>query len=208
MLPQSEIGNITLNISSVCYFIFYLPQILHNLAYKKVDHLSMWMQFILCIATMADLLYGFGRGMPWQYRAVTIVGLISLAIQQWQICWYSHRSHLKMTLLLGTLLALSIYCVVHKNLNMTALMLAGMLAQLGGMVYALPQIMKNFAIRTSDGLSFYFIVLGILLDACDSISAWTLNWDFPSKIGSPLAIAFSLVLLGQFFAYRTRIGWI
>jgi uncharacterized protein with PQ loop repeat len=208
MLSQSEIGNITLNISSVFYFIFYLPQILHNVVYKKVDHLSMGMQIILCIATMADLIYGIGRSMPWQYRTVTMVGLISLAIQQWQICLYSQRSHFKMTLSLAVLLALSIYCVVNKSLNVTMLMLVGMVAQLGGMVYALPQIMKNFVIRTSDGLSFYFIVLGIFLDSCDTISAWTLNWDFPSKIGSPLAIAFSLVLLGQFFAYRTRIGWI
>jgi hypothetical protein len=39
---------------------------------------------------------------------------------------------------------------------------------------------------------------------CDSISAWTLNWGFPSKIGSPIGLLFGIVLLWQGYAYKDQ----
>ena len=45
---------------------------------------------LLCLLLISwcDLIYGFGREMQWQYRMVTVVGLLSLSIQHYQFGRY------------------------------------------------------------------------------------------------------------------------
>lgn len=206
----TTLGHISLNISFGFYLIFYFPQLIHNLKQKNILELSLLTHFILCTATIADLIYGFGRDMQWQYCIVTIIGLMCLTIQHIQICYHTAinfsnklRIVLVSCILLSALLA-TIYFVTAKLLTMEYSLMAGIVAQIGLLTFTIPQIIKNYQDSTTIGLSIYFVLLNTLLNVCDSITAWTLNWDFPSKIGSPLALILNGILLWQFWWYKKQ----
>lgn len=198
-----NVGCFTLNVSFFLYLIFYCPQLIHNLKEKNLRELSLLMHFILCIATIADLIYGFGRDMQWQYRVVTLVSLIGLTIQHLQICSaICNRQTLLMSFILGTALIFSIFSVYFNFLPKELAIAAGAIAQVGVFIFTLPQIIKNHRGNTAIGVSIYFVFLTVILNILDTISAWTLNWDWPSKFGSPFALVLALVLLRQFWLYK------
>lgn len=204
----TTLGHFTLNLSFFLYLIFYLPQLIHNLKKTHLQELSLLMHVILCIATIADLLYGFGREMQWQYRLVTIVSLVCLSIQHLQICYYRIVKNTSLLwLLTGGLslaLGLAIFSIYMHILSTEIAIGGGIVAQIGLFTFTIPQIIKNYRDQTTIGVSIYFVLFSVLLNLLDSISAWTLGWDYPSKIGSPAALLLSSFLLWQFKLYRAR----
>lgn len=205
------VGHITLNLSTAMYLVWFIPQVLLNFKRKDTEGLSMLMHGILCIGYLSDLIYGFGLQMQWQYRLVTIVGLISLTIQHYQFGRYGlHRFNEKLAFLFLnfiyiTLFSYVIYTLNFNHNNHSFYDSIGMLTNVCWLSYMLPQIFKNYLNKSTVGLSRYFIGIAIFLNVCDMTSAWTLDWDYPSKIGPVIAIVGNLLLLGQVFYYGTRI---
>lgn len=204
------ISQITLNTSLCIYFIWFAPQIFLNFKRKNTQGFSIGMHNILCIAYLSDLMYGIGRDMQWQYRMVTIVGLLSLAIQHYQFFRYGWHDikqrtiHTVLTMLYLCVLgyiALSIYANQHTQAYDD---LAGMLANLCWLSYMLPQIIKNYRNQSTVGLSISFVFLAIFINCCDSISAWSLDWDYPSKVGPIMALMGNTILLLQVFYYARK----
>ncbi|HVY53713.1 MAG TPA: PQ-loop repeat-containing protein, partial [Gammaproteobacteria bacterium] len=70
------------------------------------------------------------------------------------------------------------------------------------MLYAWPQVIKNFSTRTSKGISLSTVGLSIIMSIGDLIAAYALDWPWPSKIGALLAIVPKLILLWQCFYYN------
>lgn len=79
------LGEITLNLSCVLYFFFYLPQLWHNLKYQCIDELSLSFHALLFISATADLFYGFGRIIQWQYCLISVVLFVCLLFQHAQL---------------------------------------------------------------------------------------------------------------------------
>jgi uncharacterized protein with PQ loop repeat len=196
-------GNITLNISLIIYLIWFVPQIVLNFKRKNTEGLSMLMHGSLCIGYISDLMYGFGREMQWQYRLITIIGLSSLAIQHYQFgCYGLHRPAQKYVYYILNIVysLLIIYAIVAIKLGYHSKEfydLAGMLANVCWFTYMLPQIIKNYTAKSTMGLSVSFVALSIFLNLCDNSSAWTLGWDYPSKIGPAITLVGNLILLFQ-----------
>jgi uncharacterized protein with PQ loop repeat len=201
------LGHITLNLSLSIYLIWFVPQIILNFKRKNTEGLSMLMFGILCIGYLSDLMYGFGTGMQWQYRTVTIVGLCSLAIQHYQFDRYGlHRSTEKYTyyalsFLYLAWLSYAIFAIKSGFHSRDFYDFAGMLANMCWFSYMLPQIFKNYFNKSTVGLSIYFVCFAIFLNLCDSTSAWTLGWDYPSKIGPAVTLLGNLTLLFQVIYY-------
>ena len=204
------LGNITLNTSLGIYLIWFAPQILLNFKRKDTEGLSMLMIGILCIGYISDLLYGFGRGMQWQYRLVTLIGLCGLAIQHYQFGRYGlHRTTQKTTYLLLNVayllfLGYALFAIIGAYHSKGFYDLAGMLANACWFVYMLPQIIKNHHQGSTEGLSRIFVWLSIFLNLCDITSAWALGWDYPSKIGPAVTLLGNLCLLSQVIYYARR----
>lgn len=210
MITSETIGALSLNISFILYLVLFFPQLLHNLIYKKTKNLSLLMHSILVLANCADLIYGFGRHMQWQYRTVTIVALACLVIQGIQICTYSRfdkrlfKTNLATIIFLNLIVLYAIYSVWMENLTVTTMITIGAIAHLGFITYSIPQIIKNYRLRTTSGISIYFVGLSIFLGICDTVSAWALQWDLPSKIGSPIMVMLGMILFSQFFTLRKK----
>lgn len=200
------LGQISLNISFGLYLVFLWPQIFHNALRKNTKQLSLTMHLILVLAYFADLLYGFGRDFPWQYKAVTISGLLALLVQHLQFYLYNlHNSFFKLISVVLLICALaSFYALFGLNLPQSFFIGAGIVSQIGWFLYAIPQIYHNAKQASVDGLSLYFVLLALIIAICDTISAWSLNWDWPSKIGSPLSSILKLVLFAQFVYYSSK----
>ncbi len=208
---MKTLGQITLNVSLFLYLFYLLPQIFHNFKLQSTKSLSFLMHFILYFAYIADLLYGFGTGMQWQYKTITIIGIICLTIQHFQfykyrllenpkekgfsLKFYSASAFLYLTFLMV------IFLLTSESKNSFYFIFAGAVSQIGWLCYTVPQIVKNFLLKTTQGLSRHFVILAIMVAVCDSISAWTLNWPWPSKLGSPVALILKLFLFGQFFIF-------
>lgn len=207
---MQTIGHITLNISMTIYLVWFVPQILLNFKRQDTEGLSMLMHGILCLGYLSDLMYGFGLGMQWQYRTVTIVGLISLTIQHYQFGRYGlHRITEKYTYLALNFFYIGLFCFAIYSIKFSSHSrnfydLAGMIANAAWLSYMVPQIIKNYINQSTVGLSKYFVAIGIFLNLCDSTSAWTLSWDYPSKIGPAVTFFGNLILLLQFFYYEKR----
>jgi len=211
-LDPAVIGSISLNISFVLYLSLLAPQLFHNYTYRNTQHLSWGMHYAMFTSYIFDLLYGFGRHMQWQYKTVTIIGLICLTVQHIQIYRYSgftskQQQHYWWST--GLLISLFISVVIgwgFFNLSPTIFIGAGAMAQIGWLIYVIPQIFKNHRIQSTAGISVYFVLLLIFLATCDTISAWTLGWDWPNKYGTPVGIILRLILLYQFYMFaRTTV---
>ncbi|HTM05912.1 MAG TPA: PQ-loop repeat-containing protein [Patescibacteria group bacterium] len=206
------LGHITLNISLIVYLIWFIPQIFHNFKRKNTNGLSMLMIGILSIGYLCDLMYGFGREMQWQYRLVTLTGIGCLMIQNYQFGRYGLNHFKEKTVYISLnmiYVCLLIYAILSINLsfsNKNGYDFFGMIAQVCWLSYMVPQIIKNAMNRSTLGLSTSFVGLSILLNLCDFISAWTLNWDYPSKIGPAVTLSGHLVLFFQmhYFARFSR----
>jgi uncharacterized protein with PQ loop repeat len=204
---MSLIGNISLNLSWIIYLVWLAPQVLLNFNRKNTMGLSLSMHGILCIGYLCDLMYGFGRGMPWQYRMVTITGLFSLAIQHYQIHRYGlcHRTEKSIYIVLhfiySAVLIISIYVIYFSHLDQSILDLIGMCANTCWLTYSVPQIIKNYNNQSTIGLSTLFICFSLFINLCDTTSAWTLNWDYPNKVGPLLSIVQNVILIYQVYYY-------
>ncbi len=200
------LGQISLNISFLIYVLLYLPQVLHNLRRHSVDGLSFLMHIFLVIAYIADVMYGFGRHMQWQYQMVSVVGLLCLVVQHVQFGCYQQISafYLTVTAFLMVSLSFALYAIILAQFPVSVYIAAGNVAWLTGVIYTMPQIWKNYRFGSAMGVSVGFIALDILSSSCDVVSSWCLNWDYPSKLGSPLEVMFGVFLLWQFLRYKNR----
>ena len=204
------IGHITLNVSMTIYLVWFVPQVILNFKRKDTEGLSMLMHGILCLGYLSDLIYGFGLGMQWQYRTVTIVGLCSLSIQHYQFGRYGlHRvaekvTYFALSFVFVSLFIYAIYAIKFGSHARSFYDFEGMIANICWICYMMPQIIKNFANRSTIGLSKYFVFIAIFLNMCDSTSAWTLGWDYPSKIGPAATFIGNFILILQIFYYDKR----
>jgi len=202
-----SIGNISLNISFVIYFMWFIPQIILNFKRKNTEGLSILMHSILFIGYLCDLMYGFGCSMQWQYRMVTIIGLISLSIQHYQIGHYGlHHPQEKqfykvLTILYPLLFIFCLSAIQFSHFNKSIFDLFGLCTNACWLIYGIPQIIKNYNNQSTLGLSTVFVCFSIFLNLCDTTSAWALNWDYPSKIGPMLSLTQNLILLSQVIYY-------
>lgn len=200
---QSMIGHISLNISFLIYVVLYLPQVLRNLRRKSTDGVSYVMHLILMVGYISDMLYGFGRHMPWQYCLVDVAGLSCLSLQHIQFGRYGGltKPFLSGTVLVVSCFAFAMFALICR-LPSTIYIQSGVIAWATGIFCTLPQIWKQYRFSAAWGVSMVFICFDILCSACDTISAWTLNWDYPSKIGSPIELILGCCLLAQVIYLR------
>lgn len=200
---QQLIGNITLNLSFLIYLVLYLPQVIYNMRRKSTDGLSFLMHTILIIGYIADMMYGFGRHMQLQYRLVSMIGLGCLGVQHIQIGYYAKitLNYVMATFLLLGWLAYALYAIIGPVLPAHDYINAGYVAWATGVVYTLPQVWKNYRFASAMGVSVLFVVFDILSSTCDTVSAWCLNWDIPSKFGSPIECVLGFVLLIQVYYF-------
>jgi uncharacterized protein with PQ loop repeat len=207
---SNTIGYITLNISFIVYLAFLLPQLMHNWRYRSTQCLSLTMHYVMCAAYMLDLMYGFGRHMQWQYQTVSLMGLFCLAIQHVQIYRYSgfntqqRQWYFFSTVILFSILIGAVSALLFIRVSPAVWILAGGLSQTGWLIYVIPQIIKNYKIQSTMGISIHFVMMMIFLGLCDTVSAWVLGWDWPSKLGAPLSILIKVILLYQFYIYSAK----
>lgn len=200
------LGDISLSISTCIYLIWLLPQIILNYQRKSTEGLSFWLHTFLLFGYCFDLVYGFGRGMQWQYRLVTIAGLATLGIQHIQFALYSRSVpkylYRSVTAISLALLATAITLLFSTTESKAFYDTLGMLSNICYWVYMIPQIIKNFSGHSAKALSLQFICLSLFISACDFTSAFTLSWDWPSLIGPIAGLSFKLTLLYQILYYR------
>ncbi|MCX7125564.1 MAG: PQ-loop repeat-containing protein [Gammaproteobacteria bacterium] len=207
------LGEITLSISTVVYFIWFLPQIWLNFKRKSTKGLSLWMHGLLLLGYCADLLYGFGREMQWQYRMVTITGLFFLLIQHYQFWRYSlndnkrtrKATHINFILLSSMVLILLFYAVFNFTVDHHSKQyydIAGFISDICWMTYLFPQIIKNYLAKSVVGLSVGFVVIDIILSCLDMTSTFALHWDWPSVVSAFITLFKKGILVSQIVYYR------
>lgn len=209
-MSAHQLGEITLSLSTFVYFIWFVPQLVLNYKRKNTEGFSLWMHGLLLIGYSADLLYGFGRHMEWQYRLVTIVGLCFLSIEHVQIAIYGCRSKSEkwnFTILSVIVVALLIYAIVNFTLDQhskTYYDIAGFVSSICWMTYVLPQIIKNFKQKSTKGLSLWFVILSICLSLLDITSTFALHWDWPSVLSECVTLLKKSILILQVAYYSQR----
>ncbi len=201
------IGEITLSISSAIYFVWFLPQIYLNFKRKSTEGFSLWMHGLLLLGYSADLLYGFGRHMQWQYRAVTIVGLLCLFVQHTQFYRYGLKTkYFTLNYLFLSLLTMIVF--TYAVLNFTVLHhgkkyydIAGFISDMCWASYVFPQIIKNYRLKSTKGLSVAFVAISILLSFLDITSTFALHWDWPSVLSECVTLLKKSILVFQMVYY-------
>lgn len=197
------IGKISLNCSFILYLLMYLPQIYHNYKSPHIASYSLGMHYILYSSLWLDLIYGFSSELPWQYKSVSVIGVILLTIQHLQLtASFLHeqkRYWLTFNLLYLVILSSLIVCFFNTNATLNTLQIAiiGYTSRLGFIVYTLPQIIKNKRSISAQAISITYVFISLTLAWLDTISAWCLDWGWPNKLASPLTIILLLILLKQ-----------
>lgn len=204
------LGEISLTFSTIIYILWLFPQLQLNFQRKSTQGLSFWLHTLLFIGYGTDLIYGFGFHMEWQYRLVTIVGLLCLLVQHVQFGYYGDKRSRKqihyrfMTIVLISFLLFSIYVAFFTVHSSAVSNVAGMISNISFFSYVFPQIIKNYYQSSVEGLSFLFVFFTIILGVCDMTSAMALHWSWPSFVGPFLGLSTKMVLLLQIFTYRGK----
>ena len=207
-MTSHTVGEITLSISTVIYIIWFLPQLWLNYQRKSTQGLSLWMHGLLFLGYSADLLYGFGRHMQWQYRLVTIVGLIFLFLQHLQFAKYGLKTKIEkinyiiLSMVVAVFLFFAIFNFVLTHHTKAYYDTIGYFEDVCFWLYAFPQIIKNFRQKSTAGLSIWFVYFAVVLSILDLISALTLHWDLPSVLNPAVEIFKKSILVFQIFYYR------
>ena len=210
MFSLHSLGEVTLSLSVFIYLIWFTPQLLLTLKNKDTGNLSLFMHGFLFVGYTADLIYGFGRHMEWQYRLVTMIGLASLLVQHFQFWIYGlHKrsekySFFTISAFIVFMLAFAIYSLFFSSHTKIYYDSFGMVSNVCWFSFMIPQILKNYRNKSTAGLSLEFVLISILISVLDIISTWALGWDFPSKIGTPLSFLKKLILLYQFKLYNSQ----
>jgi len=202
-----QISEITLNISFVFYLIFLLPQIFHNSINKQLKNLSLKFHFVLFFSYLADLLFGFFYNMPWQYKSVSLIGLLCLFIQHFQLAKY-YKNNIKtknifnlICIFILFILLIGFYCIFQKLLIPKIIVKTlNLISSIGFFVYLIPQLIQNLKNNNALALNINFLILGLLINIFDLLSVFLLNWTLITKISS-----FSLkYLINSLFNFKNK----
>ena len=198
------LGAITLNSSFILYLCVYLPQIIHNRTASHLVNLSASMHTILYIGYLLDVFYGFSQQLPWQYKTVSIVGLGLLVIQHLQITQHleQQKKHLLVSINVFGVLAtaailLYFFTTMQATFSKETTLVIGYISRGCFLLYTLPQILKNHALKLANTISIRFVYLNLLVSILDMMSAWCLNWGWPNKLAAPFTVTLMLILLAQ-----------
>ena len=204
----STIGNISLNISFVLYLIVYVPQIIHNQTSKNIAQLSLGLHFLLYISYSLDLCYGFSNHLPWQYKTVSVIGLLLVLVQQLQLIQFFVRQRFfflvnasGLFLLLNCLTTTYFFIVKHGVVDYQTTFMIGSIARLCGLMYCVPQLIKNKMSKSANAISLHFIYLNLFVALLDTISSWCLDWGWPNKLSAPVNIVLMIMMLAQIKKY-------
>ena len=205
------IGYLSLNISFVVYMIVYIPQIIHNRNSQNIANLSIWLHLSLYSCYFLDLLYGFASNFPWQYKTISMIGVILISIQHLQFLKFSKKKHSALLFNAGVVLFIVSFVGIFyffvmrigNILDKNSILFLGIVSQSCGLVYSIPQIIKNKTTQSANAISLYFVYLNLLLAILDTTSSWCLNWGWPIKCIAPIDIVFMLIILSQYKKYVT-----
>jgi uncharacterized protein with PQ loop repeat len=205
-MPLNIIGQLSLSISCFVYIICFLPQVWHNRNRENARELSYGLQLLYVMSYSSDWLYGAAANLEWQYRFTTLVGLLALCYQQWQMRPSRKDAQLPHYLSVSLLVVLLIggsqllgALIPSSQLPVTVL---GILSTFGAAVATLPQIVTNFKHKNGQAISHGFIVTAVFCCILDMISAFSFNWPWPSFVSPPLACALLCFCWGQQTFYR------
>ena len=159
---------------------------------------------IIMTSFVFDLIYSVLKPLPWQYRAVSLVALATLSIQQIQLMRLAQqRGQIRLLSALG-LFSLSLILMLTgffyfgtTYYSNNVIFLIGWISRIGFLSYTLPQIIQNRRLNSAKALSTAFLSLSLFLSLLDLTSAWCLDWGWPNKLGTPLTISLTLMLLWQ-----------
>jgi len=209
MLSPAVIGAMSLNLSFGLYLILYIPQIIHNRKSTNIAQLSLNLHLLLYVSYFFDLCYGFSMHLPWQYKTVSIIGLLLIGIQHLQfIQYFMNTQRLFLTQLSISFLIINFgaiyyfFSIAHATLPQETTILVGTIARFAGLMYCLPQMIKNKFTQSANALSVHFLRLNFTLALLDTISSWCLDWGWPNKIAAPISMMFMTIILGQIKKYR------
>jgi hypothetical protein len=164
--------------------------------------LSLGMHFLLILAYIFDLFYGYAMHLQWQYRLVSWVGLGCLMVQHWQFIRYFFHERLRVWLgiqllmmLIFMLLLCDFFLVKTAELSQQECLMLGYGARICFILCALPQVLKSHRYESLSAISLHYIYLNMSVISLDFISAWCLDWGWPNKLGGVPMILLMFYLL-------------
>ena len=201
---MTTLGQYTLTISLILYLTYFIPQIIYNQLWKKTSSISPLTHYGMYLATCLDLLYGLGYGLQWQYVLVSIIALLFLIIQQWQILvqskYKSYMSSIGITITGFIVLIIAFnHFIPEKILYVFGWFNAFLYA-----AYWAPQLYCNYVNKNTAGFTIIFIIMNAVALLCDLISAFMLGWPLPSVISPVIILCLVIALIFQYAIYRNN----
>lgn len=206
IVDYETFGWVSLNLAFLLDSLYYFPQVFKNHKRKEKLDISIAMHFVILLGSVSEFLYSFGRHMPWQYQLTTINCLIPVSIQYYQLWRVNDNPKLfkichRLFLLWSVVLSLLYYLINQTDL---IALFNGYLTQICFSIALIPQIIKNYKQGNADALSLPTFTMTFITSCCDIISAWSLDFDAPSRYGSIMIIMLETTCILQILFYRHR----
>lgn len=204
-INSNLVGQGALFVSLICYLFYFFPQLIYNQRQKNARNISWGLHLLYLCGMNMDLIYGFGSNLAWQYKLVTIIGLVCLSIQHMQLC-KNKPNPVTFSIVALIIFALGVIpTIASTKIPASDLNIIGMISQICWWSAFVPQIIKNYQIKSGDALAYSFILLTLSCSILDLVAATCLNWPYPSLISPPIMILMHSICLIQKIYYRKRI---
>jgi len=196
------IGQVSLSLSFFVYCIYFLPQIWHNRKAENARSISVWLQLIYVLGYSADWLYGAAAHLEWQYRCVSLIGLLALCYQQWQMRGVGgkYRNYLLSTIAV-LIMVIGSLALSFVNLPLPTNGL-GTISMLCAIFAFVPQLIANYKSKNGQAISHLFIGITLICAVLDMVSAICLSWPWPSWVSPPALFILHIACWFQQRKYR------
>ncbi len=114
--------------------------------------------------------------------------------------WTCKPSSIRAKRLLNALILISLTIFVlvivkQSDISQQQATLLGWISRLFFILCFIPQLVKNYITKTNHALSRYYLGTHITINCLDFISAWSLAWGWPNKIGPIVSLMLLTLLL-------------
>ncbi|MBD3272816.1 hypothetical protein GF385_00495 [Candidatus Dependentiae bacterium] len=189
--------------AQVIFFLAILPQVFLNFKQKSTKGLSDFLLIGYFNAYIFYLFYVFSLNLPLAYRIMIPFSFAAVLILIFQRFYYSVFSdfNLKLFYFFNLLIILFFIPVAIKN-NFIIGHIAGWLMMLAWAVYQIPQVIKNYKLRSVNGLSFAWLTILGLGDLIEFAVALFFKLPPQTYLNNLRGIIIYLVFCFQFLRFK------
>jgi len=191
----------------IIYFFSLWPQIYTNWKTKSAEGLSHRMLYLLAFGSCMSMLYEWFMCLPLAFRIMRPFSLTAVALVIAQAFLYTSKPQIRRYILLSYAILIGCVAVLGCVGFMYPTQVGHLVGWIAALVYAfypIPQVVKNFKRKSTQGLNFAFLTMVFFGNLIEMTAAMLFNLPMQSMVHGLRGMLYYSLFCYQFVLYSDR----